>query len=65
VTIGTDHLKNKTNEYASENAENRKINSDYVRGSYGPYLAMEATTTLTPAEKVNIYVPGYDPANYE
>lgn len=63
--VSNHHLKDRSNEYNVVNMDNRTINSDYVRGIYGPYLAMEPTTVFTPAETVNIYVPGYDPANYE
>lgn len=65
IPVSNDHLKNKGDEWASENNEGKKINSDYVRGSFGPYLAIEASHDFTPAETVNIYMPGYDPANYE
>ena len=42
--------------------EAQKINSDIVRGSFGPYLAFN-NTSIGPAQIVNIYIPGYNTAN--
>ena len=45
----------------SENSQ-QKINSDIVRGSFGPYLGF-LNETIGPAKIVNIYAPGYNPTN--
>lgn len=44
-----------------ENLESdaKKINTDIIRGSFGPYLAF-TNNTIGPAKIVNIYTPGYD-----
>lgn len=43
-----------------ETTDHRKINSDIVRGSYGPYLAFDDNSNyFRAAEIVNIYTPGY------
>ena len=44
------------------NSEQQKINSDIIRGSFGPYLAFN-NNSIGPARIVNIYIPGYDFAN--
>ena len=42
----------------------QKINSDIVRGIFGPYLAFSnSNDTIGPAEIVNIYVPDYSDNN--
>ena len=49
-----------------ETVSNKKINSDIIRGSFGPYLGFyDKVNTFGAAETVNIYVAGYDPANIE
>jgi len=46
--------------------DNRKINSDIIRGSFGPYLAIKNPDNLLLAgETVNIYTAGYDPTKLE
>jgi hypothetical protein len=45
-------------------SEDIKINSDIIRGSFGPYLAM-SNYPDRPAETVNIMMPGYNGANLE
>lgn len=42
-----------------EESEAKKINTDIIRGSYGPYLAF-LNKAIGPAKIVNIYAPGYD-----
>ena len=42
--------------------EYQKINSDIVRGSFGPYLGF-LNSSIGPARIVNIYIPGYNPSN--
>ena len=42
--------------------EDKRINSDIVRGSFGPYLAFN-NNVIGPAEIVNIYIPGYSDSN--
>lgn len=44
------------------NSEQQKINTDIIRGSFGPYLAFN-NNSIGPARIVNIYIPGYDFAN--
>ena len=39
-----------------------KINSDIIRGSFGPYLAF-INGSIGPAQIVNIYIPGYNESN--
>ena len=43
----------------NEESEAKKINTDIIRGSYGPYLAF-LNKAIGPAKIVNIYAPGYD-----
>lgn len=38
--------------------DDKKINSDIIRGSFGPYLGF-TNNTIGPAKIVNIYIPGY------
>ena len=38
--------------------DSQKINSDVIRGSFGPYLAF-TNNVIGPAKIVNIYIPGY------
>ena len=40
----------------------QKINSDIIRGSFGPYLGF-LNESIGPATIVNIYIPGYNPSN--
>lgn len=42
----------------------QKINSDIVRGSFGPYLGI-TKEGIGPAKIVNIYIPGYNPSNIQ
>ena len=47
-----------------ETISNKEINSDIIRGSFGPYLAFNDTANkFSPAETVNIYIPEYKQAN--
>ena len=46
-----------------DDVENKKINSDIVRGAYGPYLAFLNNDIIGPAQIVNIYIPGYSENN--
>lgn len=49
-----------------ETISNKKINTDIVRGSFGPYLAINnVNNKLGVAETVNIYVPGYSSSNMD
>lgn len=67
--IGEDYKSefSKRNEQEdSETISNKQINSDIVRGSFGPYLAFNDTyNRFQPAETVNIYIPGYSPSNIQ
>lgn len=50
----------------SETLDHRKINSDIIRGSFGPYLAFyDKVSTLQAGSTVNIYTSGYDIAKME
>lgn len=50
----------------SEFQSNKKINSDIIRGSFGPYLAFNDTENkIAPAKTVNIYIPDYSESNLE
>ena len=50
----------------SETISNKQINTDIIRGSFGPYLAFnDKDNKFQPAETVNIYIPGYSPANMQ
>ena len=49
-----------------KNESNKKINSDIIRGSFGSYLAFnDENNNFSPAELVNIYIPGYSTNNME
>lgn len=49
-----------------ETISNKQINTDIIRGSFGPYLAFNDTSSrFQPAETVNIYIPGYSTANMQ
>ena len=49
-----------------ETINNKKINSDIVRGSFGPYLAFsDRDNKFSPAETVNIYIPKYSEADIQ
>ena len=55
-----------TNVEDSETISNKKINTDIIRGSFGPYLAFnDKDSVFQPAETVNIYIPEYSTANME
>lgn len=62
--ISDDHLIYKDNEFDDKNLDNIKINSDIIRGSFGPYLAIQ-DNILGPAETVNIFIPGFDRNNMD
>ena len=50
----------------SETISNKQINTDVIRGSFGPYLAFnDKDNKFQPAETVNIYIPGYSTANMQ
>lgn len=50
-----------SNGESEETMDNRKINSEIVRGSFGAYLAYgDKEDTLNPACIVNIYIPNYN-----
>ena len=49
-----------------ETISNKQINTDIIRGSFGPYLAFnDENNKFSPAETVNIYIPEYSLANIE
>jgi hypothetical protein len=63
--IAEDYKSDKSKASGSEDSEtisNKKINTDIIRGSFGPYLAI-SSDTLGPAKIVNIYAPGYTESN--
>ena len=45
-----------------KDSDDVKINSDIIRGSFGPYLAMTGYSN-NPAETVEIMIPGYNGSN--
>ena len=50
----------------SETISNKQINTDIIRGSFGPYLAFnDKDNKFQPAETVNIYIPGYSTVNMQ
>ena len=67
--VGDDYKSDYTKSSGTEDdttTNNKKINSDIIRGSFGPYLAFNDTSnSFSPAETVNIYIPGYSTANLE
>lgn len=49
-----------SNGESTETMDNRKINSEIIRGDFGPYLAYsDKENILSPACIVNIYIPNY------
>lgn len=55
-----------TDEEDKETQSNKKINTDIIRGNFGPYLAFnDDDNRFQPAETVNIYIPEYSTANME
>lgn len=53
------------NSYEEDN-ENKKIDTDIIRGNFGPYLAINDTSNrFSPAETVNIYTPNYSISNLD
>jgi hypothetical protein len=47
-----------------ETISNKRINTDIIRGSFGPYLAFnDENNKFSPAETVNIYIPEYNLSN--
>ena len=67
--IAEDYKSDKSKATGSEDTEtvnNKKINTDIIRGSFGPYLAFnDKGSRFQPAETVNIYIPEYSTANME
>ena len=65
--IGDDYKSEHSKKNADEDEEtrnNKTINSDIIRGSFGPYLAFnDEDNKFSPAETVNIFIPEYSPAN--
>ena len=55
------HSKN-TNEEDKETQDNKQINSDIIRGSFGPYLGMSDFPNL-PCATIDILIPGYSESN--
>ena len=52
-------------EVTSTSGDNyQKINTDIVRGSFGPYLGT-TNNIIGPAKIVNIFIPGYDSSNMD
>ena len=49
-----------------ETINNKKINTDIIRGNFSPYLAFNDTNNyFKPAQTVNIYIPEYSANNME
>ena len=67
--IAEDYKSDKSKNGSEEDEEtisNKKINTDIIRGSFGPYLAFnDNSNKFQPAETVNIYIPEYSRANME
>lgn len=67
--IAEDYKSDKSKVTDSEDSEtisNKKINTDIIRGNFGPYLAFNNDgNRFQPAETVNIYIPEYSTANME
>jgi hypothetical protein len=61
--VGDDYKSEHSKESSDEDKEtlsNKKINTDIIRGSFGPYLAFnDVENKFSPAETVNIYIPEY------
>ncbi|MBR2247237.1 MAG: hypothetical protein IJ880_09465 [Bacilli bacterium] len=61
----SEYSKNNANE-DEETLSNKEINTDIVRGDFGPYLAFnDKNNKFSPAETVNIYIPEYSQANMD
>lgn len=54
----TSSTESLTTEQVNQETSDKEINSDIVRGSYGPYVAMTGFTGYS-GETVNIMIPGY------
>ena len=65
--VGDDYKSDYTKKNDTEDEQtlsNKQINSDIIRGSFGPYLAFnDITNKFSPAETVNIFIPEYSIAN--
>jgi len=65
--VGDDYKSDYTKRSNTEDDEtlsNKQINSDIIRGSFGPYLAFnDKNNKFSPAETVNIYIPEYSLSN--
>ena len=65
--VGDDYKSDYTKSSQTEDEEtlsNKQINSDIVRGSFGPYLAFnDKANKFSPAETVNIFIPEYSTGN--
>ena len=67
--VGDDYKSDYTKNYNAEDEEtlsNKQINTDIIRGSFGPYLAFDdKNNKFSPAETVNIYIPEYSLSNMD
>jgi len=67
--IGDDYKSEESKKVEYEDEEtisNKRINTDIVRGSFGPYLAFnDMNNKFSPAETVNIYIPDYQLSNMD
>ena len=65
--VGDDYKSDYTKKSQAEDEEtlsNKQINTDIIRGSFGPYLAFNDTQNkFSPAETVNIFIPDYSVSN--
>ena len=65
--VGDDYKSDYTKKSQAEDEEtlsNKQINTDIIRGSFGPYLAFNDTQNkFSPAETVNIFIPDYSISN--
>ena len=65
--VGDDYKSDYAKKSQTEDEEtlsNKQINTDIIRGSFGPYLAFNDTQNkFSPAETVNIFIPDYSISN--
>jgi len=67
--IGDDYKTTYSKQHDLEDEQtisNKQINTDIIRGSFGPYLAFnDKNNKFSPAETVNIYIPEFSVANMD
>ena len=64
--VSEEEDSSKSLETDEETLSNKKINTDIVRGSYGPYLAFnDENNKFQPAQTVNIFIPDFSESNMD